>query len=243
MQASAGGDVYRLENVTKVYGRGETRVTALHEVNLAIPAGAFVSIVGPSGSGKSTLLHLLGCLDRPTSGRLYLAGEEVSRFGDEKLAMVRNRRIGFVFQQFHLLPRESILQNVEWPLVYAGLSPSQRRSLASASLERVGLSHRLRHLPSQLSGGERQRVAIARALVNRPDVILADEPTGNLDSRTGQQILELLEALHREGRTVIIVTHDPAVAARAPQRIRVRDGRVEPEPAGQPEPAGSEGAA
>ena len=183
-----------------------------------------VAITGPSGSGKSTLMHILGCLDRPDEGRYLLAGEDVSRMSRDRLAEVRNRRIGFVFQTFNLLPRMSALENVELPLLYAGRTDT--REIARAALERVGLGDRLRHEPNQLSGGQRQRVAIARALVTDPALLLADEPTGNLDSRTGEEILALFKALNREGHTIVIVTHDPAIAAFCDRQVRLRDGRV-----------------
>src|SRR5512137_2839528 len=183
-----------------------------------------ISITGPSGSGKSTLMHIIGCLDRPDAGRYLLAGEDVSSMSRDRLAEVRNRRIGFVFQTFNLLPRLSSIENVELPLMYAGRTDT--REIARAALERVGLGERLRHEPSQLSGGQRQRVAVARALVTDPALLLADEPTGNLDSRTGQEILSLFKALNREGHTIVIVTHDPAIAAFCDRQVRLRDGRV-----------------
>ncbi|HEY8498667.1 MAG TPA: ABC transporter ATP-binding protein [Limnochordales bacterium] len=217
----------RLEGVSKVYGRGETAVVALRDVDLAIGPGEFVAITGPSGSGKSTLMHIIGCLDRPTSGRLYIEGQDVSRLSEARLAALRNRRIGFVFQSFHLMPRETVLRNVEWPLIYAGVPPARRRQRALEVLAQVGMAHRVHHRPQELSGGERQRVAIARALVNDPAVILADEPTGNLDSANGEQVLALLEELNAQGRTIVLVTHDMAIAHRARRLIRVRDGRVE----------------
>lgn len=219
--------VLHLVGVTKIYGRGESAVAALREVDLAIRHGEYVAITGPSGSGKSTLMHLMGCLDRPTSGKVLIEGEDATRLSEPRLAALRNRRIGFVFQSFHLMPRETVLRNVEWPLIYAGVPPARRRERAMAVLAQVGMSHRVRHLPQQLSGGERQRVAIARALVNDPAVILADEPTGNLDSANGEQVLALLEELNGQGRTVVVVTHDMGVARRARRLIRMRDGRIE----------------
>lgn len=218
--------VYELEHVHKTYGRGDSAVAALVDVQLAIGPGDYVAIMGPSGSGKSTLLHLMGCLDRPTKGRILLEGKDVSRLREDDLALVRSRRIGFVFQQFHLMPHEDVVRNVEWPMVYAGVPARRRRERAVSVLESMGLGHRLHHLPAQLSGGERQRVAIARALVNDPAVILADEPTGNLDSAAGEQTLRILDGLNGEGRTVVVVTHDPDVAAHMDRVIRVRDGRV-----------------
>ena len=234
--------VLELVSVTKVYGRGEGAVAALRDVSLTIRRGEYVAITGPSGSGKSTLMHLMGCLDRPTSGKVIVDGEDTTRLSEPRLAALRNRRIGFVFQAFHLIPRETVLRNVEWPLVYAGVPAHRRRERAMEVLARVGMSHRIRHLPQQLSGGERQRVAIARALVNDPAVILADEPTGNLDSANGEQVLALLEELNRQGRTVVVVTHDPGVARRAHRLIRMRDGRVEYDSGADREPAVREAA-
>jgi putative ABC transport system ATP-binding protein len=208
----------------KRYVLGGETLLALDGVDLSVAAGEMVSITGPSGSGKSTLMHILGCLDRPDEGRYLLAGEDVSRMSRDRLAEVRNRRIGFVFQTFNLLPRMSAIENVELPLMYAGRTGT--REVARAALERVGLGERLRHEPSQLSGGQRQRVAVARALVTSPAILLADEPTGNLDSRTGQEILALFKALNREGHTIIIVTHDPAIAAFCGRQVRLCDGRV-----------------
>ncbi len=222
-----GTAAIRLQGVSKVYGRGESAVVALRDVDLTIAPGEYVAITGPSGSGKSTLMHLLGCLDRPTSGKILIEEQDVTRLSEPRLAALRNRRIGFVFQSFHLMPRETVLRNVEWPLIYAGLPPARRRERALQVLSQVGMAHRVRHRPQELSGGERQRVAIARALVNDPAFILADEPTGNLDSANGEQVLALLEELNAQGRTVILVTHDMGIAHRARRLIRVRDGRVE----------------
>ncbi|WP_405001321.1 ABC transporter ATP-binding protein [Geochorda subterranea] len=222
-----GTAAIRLQGVSKVYGRGESAVVALRDVDLTVAPGEYVAITGPSGSGKSTLMHLLGCLDRPTSGKILIEGQDVTRLSEPRLAALRNRRIGFVFQSFHLMPRETVLRNVEWPLIYAGLPPARRRERALQVLSQVGMAHRVRHRPQELSGGERQRVAIARALVNDPAFILADEPTGNLDSANGEQVLALLEELNAQGRTVILVTHDMGIAHRARRLIRVRDGRVE----------------
>lgn len=216
----------RVEGLTKIYGHGETAVTALNNVTLAIKSGEFVAVMGPSGSGKSTFLSLLGCLERPTAGRYYLEGREVSSLSEDELAALRNRRFGFVFQSFNLLPRSDILRNVELPLIYAGVPRRERRERAAAMLARVGLGHRLRARPPNLSGGEQQRVAIARALVNDPAVILADEPTGNLDSRTSHEIMELFRELHAEGRTIVMVTHDPEMARYARRIIYFRDGTV-----------------
>jgi putative ABC transport system ATP-binding protein len=214
--------------VTRSYQLDGLAVAALRGVSLTVPAGDFAAILGPSGSGKSTLMHLLGGLDRPTTGTLLLAGRDVARLGQSELAALRNRTIGFVFQAFHLLPRTSALDNVALPLVYAGVRAGERRRRAAAVLERVGLAHRVKHRPNQLSGGEQQRVAIARALVTGPSLLLADEPTGNLDSTTGAEVLALLEALNREsGVAVVLVTHDHEVAARAHRQIRMRDGLIE----------------
>lgn len=213
----------------KIYQLGKTQVEALRGVNLEIEKGEYVAIMGPSGSGKSTLMNLLGCLDTPTKGKYYLEDRDVSSLSDDELALIRNKKIGFVFQSFHLLPRTSALHNVELPLIYAGLARKERIKRAIKALEEVDLADRIHHHPSELSGGERQRVAIARALVNDPSIILADEPTGNLDSKTGAEILDLFDRIHRKGNTVIVVTHDPEVAARAERIIHLKDGRIEKE--------------
>ncbi len=214
-------------NVTRVYGQGDARVEALRGVSLTVAEGDHVAIVGPSGSGKSTLMHLLGGLDRPSSGTLRIGGRDVAALRPDQLAEVRNRTVGFVFQSFHLLPRMTALENVALPLIYRGLRGNERRRRAAATLDLVGLDHRLRHRPNQLSGGEQQRVAIARALVTDPQVLLADEPTGNLDSRTGADILALLEQLNTDrGVALVLVTHDSAVAARARRQVHVRDGLI-----------------
>ncbi|MCP9952802.1 ABC transporter ATP-binding protein [Actinomadura madurae] len=203
-------------------------VTALHGVSLRIDEGEFVAILGPSGSGKSTLMHLLGCLDRPTTGTLRISGRDASRLSDGELAELRNARVGFVFQSFHLLARTSALDNVALPLVYRGVPRSERRRRATAALATVGLDHRLGHRPGQLSGGEQQRVAIARALVGDPGVVLADEPTGNLDTRTGHDVMDLLDRLNSErGVAVVLVTHEPDIAERARRQVHLRDGRIE----------------
>lgn len=216
-----------LEHVTKVYPMGPFEVVALRDITLDIADGDFVSIMGPSGSGKSTLMHIIGCLDRPTSGQYLLGGEDVCRLDDASLAHIRNKRIGFVFQQFNLLPRETVLANVEVPLIYAGVKARERRRIAAEALERVGLGDRMRHRPSEISGGQKQRAAIARALVNSPSLILADEPTGNLDSRTGHEILDILTELNVEGATVVLVTHDREIAERAGKIVQLRDGAIE----------------
>jgi len=220
------GPIIRLEGVRKIYGDGDDQVQALRGISLDLTAGDYAAIMGPSGSGKSTLMHILGCLDVPTDGEYHLAGTPVSRMSSRQLARIRNRRVGFVFQTFNLLPRCSILRNVELPMLYGGAGRAERRRRALEALGKVGLAERARALPSQLSGGQRQRVAIARALVNTPSIILADEPTGNLDTKTGQDILALFGDLHRQGHTVILVTHDPNVAARANRVVRIVDGLV-----------------
>ncbi len=215
-----------LIKVSKIYQMDGVEVRALDQVSLKIEKGDFMSIIGPSGSGKSTLMHLLGLLDKPTAGVIKIEGEEIPFKNDVKLAELRNKKIGFVFQAFNLLPRTSALANVELPLIYAGVSAKERRQRAEAALAKVGLNHRLHHFPSQLSGGERQRVAIARALVNNPSIILADEPTGNLDSKSGEEILEIFRELHRQGHTIVLVTHDMNIAKMAKKIIRVKDGKV-----------------
>jgi putative ABC transport system ATP-binding protein len=220
------GPIIRLEGVRKVYGDGDDQVQALRGISLELASGDYAAIMGPSGSGKSTLMHILGCLDIPTDGEYLLAGTPVSKMSSRQLARIRNRRVGFVFQTFNLLPRSSILRNVELPMLYGGTGRAERRRRALEALGKVGLAERARAVPSQLSGGQRQRVAIARALVNDPSIILADEPTGNLDTKTGQDILELFGDLHRQGHTVILVTHDPNVAARASRVVRIVDGLV-----------------
>ena len=215
-----------LRDVRKIYGTGPDPVAALDGVSLRIDPGEFVAITGTSGSGKSTLMHLVGCLDTPTSGRVTVAGEDVSTAGPDRLARLRNRSIGFVFQAFNLLPRLDVQRNIELPLVYAGVSAAERRRRAAEAAARVNLTDRLTHRPSQLSGGQCQRVAVARALVNDPALILADEPTGNLDSANGADVLRLLGTLHAAGRTIVLVTHDPAVAARAARIVELHDGRI-----------------
>jgi putative ABC transport system ATP-binding protein len=221
------GEVIRITGVSKVYRIGESEVRALDNLSLSIREGEFFGIMGPSGSGKSTLMNILGCLDVPDSGQYLLRGAEVSDLDEDELAEIRNREIGFVFQMFNLLPRMSILRNVELPLIYGGSHRGKRRTAAREALERVGLGQRLAHKPTELSGGERQRVAIARALVNRPSIVLADEPTGNLDSKTGQEIMEIFADLNRQGHTVIVVTHEQEVARHANRIVRLKDGRVQ----------------
>ncbi|HEY0159134.1 MAG TPA: ABC transporter ATP-binding protein [Thermoanaerobaculia bacterium] len=216
----------QLERVFKTYDSGENAVQALRGVDLKIGAGEFCAIIGPSGSGKSTLMHILGCLDSPTEGRYWLDGEDVAAMTGKQLARIRNKKLGFVFQTFNLLPRATIWKNVELPLLYAGVDGDERRERAYKALERVGLADRAKHRPNQLSGGQRQRVAVARALVNAPSLILADEPTGNLDQKTGGDIIRLFEEVAAGGQTIVLVTHDPAIAARTHRRIRIVDGLV-----------------
>jgi putative ABC transport system ATP-binding protein len=215
-----------LRNVSKIYRVGEEEIRALDDVSLDIEIGEFISIIGPSGSGKSTLMHILGCLDTPTAGTIRLDGMMIHQASPRQLAGIRNEKIGFVFQFFNLLPKLNVLQNVELPMVYAGVSARERRERSMNALRMVDLENRSRHRPLQLSGGQQQRVAIARALVNRPKIIFADEPTGNLDSHTGEAILELFRRLSQEGRTIALVTHDPEIAAVTPRRIEIRDGKV-----------------
>lgn len=226
----------RTEELTKLYPLGEKTVAALDGVSLHIRQGEYAAIIGPSGSGKSTLMHLLGCLDQPTSGAYYLHGRDVSTLSPQDLAKVRGEEIGFVFQGFQLLPRLTAEENVALPLLLRGVPARQRELRARALLEQVGLGERLRHRPGQLSGGQQQRVAVARALARNPSVILADEPTGNLDGQATKDVLALLEGLHREGRTVVLITHDPAVACRARRQIAIAGGKIV---ADQTQPAGS----
>jgi len=231
--------ILALEDITKVYQMGEVEVRALKGVSLRVDPGEMVAIMGASGSGKSTMLNLIGTLDRPTEGRYTLDGEAVESLDEEALSSLRNRKIGFVFQSFNLLPRDTALENVELPMVYAGVRPAERRRRAMAALERVGLGDRVDHLPNQLSGGQQQRVSIARALVNEPVLLLADEPTGALDSATTQQVMELFVNLHRQGMTVVLVTHDPGIARYAARTVVFKDGLIVSDdknaPIGKPE--------
>ena len=216
----------KLEDIRRYYRVGTEEVHALNGVSFQLAKGEWVAIIGQSGSGTSTLMNVMGCLDTPTGGRYWLNGKDVSHMSDNELADIRNREIGFVFQTFQLLPRETALGNVELPLIYRGLRAKQRRERARAALDQVGLSNRVTHRPNELSGGQRQRVAIARALVTDPSLLLADEPTGNLDSATGQEIIGLFEQLHRAGHTICLVTHEPTLAARCPRAIRLSDGLI-----------------
>jgi len=221
------GMLIRTEDLWKTYPLGAEQVQALQGITLQIQRNEYVAIMGPSGSGKSTLMNLIGCLDSPTSGHYWLNGRLVSELRDDELAYIRNREIGFVFQTFNLLPRATALGNVELPLIYRGVPSRQRREIAQRALERVDLADRMKHRPNELSGGQRQRVAIARALVNNPSIVLADEPTGNLDSATGMEIMKLFEHLHQQGNTLVVVTHEHDVAVYAHRILHIRDGKVE----------------
>jgi putative ABC transport system ATP-binding protein len=223
----AGPLVIAIENVTKLYQMGDETIHALRGVSLEIRRNEYLAVMGPSGSGKSTMMNMLGCLDTPTSGKYEFNGSDVAAMEDDELADIRNREIGFVFQTFNLLPRSDALRNVELPLIYGGIPPHERHERARKALEDVGLGERIHHKPNELSGGQRQRVAIARALVNRPSIILADEPTGNLDSKTGIEILALFEELYERGNTLIVVTHEESVARHARRIIRLHDGLIE----------------
>ena len=216
-----------IKEIKKIYQMGKVKVEALRGVSFYIDKGEFVAIMGPSGSGKSTLMHIIGCLDQPTEGSFIIGGKDVSKLNDDRLAEIRNKSIGFVFQQFNLLSRTSILHNVEIPLIYAGLKTKQRREMAKQALVSVGLGDRVKHKPNEISGGEKQRAAIARALVNNPLIILADEPTGNLDTKTGEEIMKIFYKLHQQGNTVIMVTHEAEVSRHAHRIIHLRDGLIE----------------
>ena len=217
----------RLESITRSFSLGKEEIKVLNGISLRITEGEFVAIMGPSGSGKSTLMNIIGCLDKPSTGQYLLDNEDVSHYSDNELARVRNQSIGFVFQQFHLLPRLTALKNVELPMIYAGMTKAKRQARAEEALVKVGLSERLDHLPNSLSGGQKQRVAIARAIVNRPKLILADEPTGALDTKTSKSIMEQFKELNEEGATIIVVTHEPEVAQYATRTIMVRDGMIQ----------------
>jgi putative ABC transport system ATP-binding protein len=219
--------VIKLSTITKMYQMGTEEVHALRGVNLEIARNEYVAIMGPSGSGKSTLMNIIGCLDTPTAGLYELNGVNVSDMNDNELAKIRNKEIGFVFQTFNLLARSDVLHNVELPLIYGGIGSTERKKMAKDALQRVGLGDRMTHKPNELSGGQRQRVAVARALVTRPSILLADEPTGNLDSKTGEEIMGLFEDLHREGNTIILVTHEADIAAHAHRVVRIHDGKIE----------------
>jgi putative ABC transport system ATP-binding protein len=220
-------EVIRIENLTRFYTIGEETVRALNGINLSIQKNEYVALMGPSGSGKSTLMNIIGCLDTPTSGEYFLNGPNVAQLSDSELAAIRNKEIGFVFQTFNLLPRLTALQNVALPLVYAGIPEAERLKKAKEVLEQVGLGDRIKHRPNELSGGQRQRVAVARALVNHPSIILADEPTGNLDTKTSEEIMQLLDIIHQAGNTIVLVTHEEDIALRAKRVVRMRDGIVE----------------
>ena len=226
-----------IKDVCKVYNPGENEVRALDHVSLTIDEQEFVAIIGHSGSGKSTLMNMLGCLDVPTSGEYWLHGQDVSALSDDALSDIRNREIGFIFQGFNLIPNLTALENVELPLIYRGVSKSVREELSVEALKKVGLEHRMDHKPSEMSGGQQQRVAISRAIAQAPPVILADEPTGNLDSNSTKEIMDILKGLHKEGRTVILITHDNEIAAQAKRVIKIRDGKIESD-SGQIDPVG-----
>ena len=219
--------IIHIEQLKKIYHLGKVKVEALRGVSFEINSGEFVSIMGPSGSGKSTLMHIIGCLDYPTEGKYFLSDQDVSKLNDNQLALFRNQKIGFVFQEFNLLPKATILRNVELPLTYNNTSSKNKKRLAIQALEEVGLGNRLKHKPNEISGGQKQRVAIARALVNRPSIILADEPTGNLDSKTGQDIMKMIKKLHDDGNTIILVTHEPEIAQYSQRVLHLKDGVID----------------
>lgn len=221
------GSIIRIEDMYKVYNPGEDEVRALDGVSLSVQEGEFVAIVGHSGSGKSTLMNMLGCLDIPTSGKYYLRGQDISELSDNELSDIRNQEIGFIFQGFNLIPNIDALGNVELPLIYRGISKKERRRVSREALDMVGLGKRMTHKPAEMSGGQQQRVAVARAIAAKPPIILADEPTGNLDSHSTQEILNILKALHRSGKTVIIITHDSDIASQAERVIKICDGKIE----------------
>ena len=239
-----GETILTMRDIVKCYQMGEEEQMILKHIDFSMCRGEFVSILGPSGSGKSTMMNIIGCLDVPTSGSYILSGQDTSDMDEEELAHIRNREIGFIFQSFQLLPRINALENVELPLVYAGVSPSERRRRAKAVLERVGLENKMKNYPNQLSGGQQQRVAIARAVVTEPTILLADEPTGALDQATGRQVMQLFRQLHDEGRTIIMITHDVNIAANAQRIVHILDGRLwegDPPPEGETAGAGAEG--
>jgi putative ABC transport system ATP-binding protein len=219
--------IIQIEQLKKIYHLGKVKVEALRGVSFEINSGDFVSIMGPSGSGKSTLMHIIGCLDYPTEGKYFLSGQDVSKLNDNQLALFRNQKIGFVFQEFNLLPKATILRNVELPLTYNKTSSKNKKRLAIQALEEVGLGNRLKHKPNEISGGQKQRVAIARALINHPSIVLADEPTGNLDSKTGQDIMKMIDKLHDEGNTIILVTHEAEIARYGKRIIHLKDGLID----------------
>ncbi len=218
--------ILQLSNVSKTYGTDSHSVTVLKKVNLEIKKGDFIALMGPSGSGKSTLMHIAGCLDVPTSGKVIFENKDVSKLSEAELAQIRNKKIGFVFQSFNLIPRTTALDNVQLPLIYAGINTEKRKKRAQEVLEQLGLKERITHFPNQLSGGEQQRTAIARALVNKPSIILADEPTGNVDSKTGKEIIEIFKKLNKDGNTVVLVTHDEKIAQNAKKIIKIYDGKI-----------------